>query len=561
MDNINLLDYFTENNNGLRVRESWLRDNNYDLYSKIINFNKEDSLTFKEKIYLYINNTNKPPKCEVCGVNDVKFISLKKGYNKNCSIKCGVNNQNTKNKIKETNVKKYGVTSPLRNDEIKNKVKKTNLEKYGVTCSLHNDEIKNKVKKTNLERYGFTHHWYSDDIKNLRKENLIKKYGVSNPFQLEEVKEKSKKTNLTKFNVENYSQSEEFKNVIFKNKIIDKLNNFSGYTFIDYENKVLTLKCDKCDKIFKIDNYLFNQRKRLGYEICINCFPLNGSNYTKPHRDIVSYIENLTGMLVEINNKKILGGCELDIFIPQKNLAIEYDGLYWHSEINKSKTYHINKTLLCKDKNIKLLHIFEDEWLFKKDIVLSIIKANLNIFDTNIFARKCVIKTITNKESSKFLGNNHIQGSVNASINLGLYYKDELVSVMTFGNRSGVGNNNYEYEMLRFCNKLNTKIVGGASKLFGHFIQNYKPKNVVSYSDNRYFDGGLYEKLGFKFLKNTELNYWYFKDLVRMHRYNFRKDKLIKDGYDPNKTEKQIMYERGYNIIWDCGNKKWVWGD
>jgi hypothetical protein len=558
MEKKNLLNYFTENSNGVRMREKWLVKNNINLYNNIIDYCKNIDVPFNQKIYLYINDLEKIPKCEVCG-GDVKFLSVRVGYNKNCSIKCGVNNKSTKQKKVDTNLKKYGVVHPLKNVKIKEKIKKTNLEKYGVTCTIHNKDVKEKVKNTNLEKYGHEHHWSSETIKNKNKESFIKNYGVENPFQSGIVKEKIKKTNLGTYGVENPSQSIEIRNKINDNRIKEKLNNFSGYTLLNYENKYLNLKCEECGEEFGIENYLFNQRNRLGYCICTKCFPLNGSNYTKPHREIVTHIESVGDFNLELNTKKVLGGKELDIYLPEKKIAIEFNGLYWHSELNKPKNYHILKSEKCNQLGIKLLHIFEDEWLQNPDIVKSIINSNLGVYNKTIYARKCVVRELTPKECKPFLVINHLQGHVNAKVKLGLFYESKLVSVMTFGSRSGVGNRDYEYEMLRFCNKLNTKIVGGASKLLKYFIKNYKPKSIVSYSDNRWFDGGLYKKLGFNFVNNTSINYWYFKGFVRYHRYGFRKDKLVRDGFDQNKTESEIMLERGYGKIWDCGNKKWVW--
>jgi hypothetical protein len=242
-------------------------------------------------------------------------------------------------------------------------------------------------------------------------------------------------------------------------------------------------------------------------------------------------------------------------------LGIEFNGLYWHSDIYKDKNYHLDKTKLANSKGYRLIHIFEDEWINKEDIVKSIINNKLNIIDKKIYARNCEIREVKPKESSIFLEKNHIQGKINSFIKLGLYYNNELVSLMTFGKlRKSLGSNSKDgdFEMYRFCNKLNYSIVGGASKLFKYFINNFGVNKIVSYSDNRYFDGSLYEKLGFIYNGETKPSYWYAKNINRYHRFKFRKDVLVKDGYDPNKTEKEIMKERGYNRIYDCGNKKWV---
>jgi len=185
----------------------------------------------------------------------------------------------------------------------------------------------------------------------------------------------------------------------------------------------------------------------------------------------------------------------------------------------------------------------------------------LNRTENKIYARKTELKEISdNKLIREFLDKNHIQGFIGSKVKLGLYYENELVSLMTFGNRRiAMGKkttNEGEYEMLRFCNKINTNVIGGASKLFKYFINNYKPKEITTYADRSISQGKLYETLGFKYQDKTEPNYYYIIDGIRHHRFNFRKDKLIKEGYDANKTEHDIMLERNIFRIYDSGNLK-----
>ncbi len=244
------------------------------------------------------------------------------------------------------------------------------------------------------------------------------------------------------------------------------------------------------------------------------------------------------------------------MLIPEYNLAIEFNGLYWHSEIYKDKNYHLNKTQQCEAKKIKLIHIFEDEWLFKKDIVKSRLINILGLTPNKIYARKTIIKEISPKESKEFLDFNHIQGNVNAKIKLGLYYDNELVSIMTFGKgRIIMGGNSNQYELLRFCNKLNTTVIGGADKLLKYFIKTYQPKEIISYADRRWSQGDLYEKLGFNFIHNSKPNYFYINQNIREYRFKYRKNILVKEGYDINKTERDIMLERKIYRIYDCGAK------
>jgi hypothetical protein len=264
---------------------------------------------------------------------------------------------------------------------------------------------------------------------------------------------------------------------------------------------------------------------------------------------------------VHQNERKLLNGKEIDIYIPELKIGFEFNGLYWHSEMYRERSYHLNKTKECLNSGIELFHIWEDDWNHKQDIIKSMIVNRLGKTVNKIYARKCQIREISdNKIIRDFLGKNHIQGFVGSKIKLGLFYNEELVSIMTFGNlRKSLGQKSQEgtYEMLRFSNLLNTNVVGGASKLFKYFIKNYDIKEVISYSDSSRGQGNLYNQLGFNLISETVPNYYWVIDGKRHHRFNFRKDKLVKEGADLNKTEIQIMSERGYYRIFDCGNKKW----
>ena len=198
---------------------------------------------------------------------------------------------------------------------------------------------------------------------------------------------------------------------------------------------------------------------------------------------------------------------------------------------------------------------------FKKEIVKSIIKSKLGLSENIIFGRKCIVKEVSPKETKEFLENNHLQGGVNSKVKLGLYYENELVSLMTFGGlRKSLGSvsSDGNYELYRFANKLNTSVLGSFAKLLNYFVKIYKPKSILTFSDNRYFTGNVYNNNGFDFVSNTEPNYFYIIKHKREHRFKYRKDILVKQGYDKNLTERQIMLDRGINRIYDCGNKKWL---
>lgn len=286
--------------------------------------------------------------------------------------------------------------------------------------------------------------------------------------------------------------------------------------------------------------------------------PKCANNLSKAENDIADFIRGL-GLNVEQHNRKILDGLEIDIYIPSLKIGIEYNGLYWHHEgKGKDRQYHLRKTKNCEKQGIRLIQIFEDEWVNRKEITLSRLKTILGKNDNKVYARNCQIKIVNNKISQNFLDKNHLQGGCVATHCLGLYYKYELVSLMTFGpmrqRKKSVDVYDRNYELVRFCNKVNTTIVGGASKLLNHFIQEVKPKSITTYADRRWSDGGLYFKLGFIHTHNSAPNYFYVVGGKREHRFKFRKNKLVKQGFNPNKSEHEIMLEQGIFRIYDCGN-------
>lgn len=267
---------------------------------------------------------------------------------------------------------------------------------------------------------------------------------------------------------------------------------------------------------------------------------------------------------IVIHDRKILAGNELDIYIPSKSIAFEYDGLYWHSEKKKvDKNYHLYKTRMCNEIGVRLIHIFEDEWRDKKDICKSRISNILGVTENKIYARKCEIRKVLGRESNEFLIKNHIQGKINSNLNFGLYYQNELVSLMTFGQlRKNLGGKPTlgSYELLRFCNKLNTNVIGGASKLFKYFLKEMSPNEITSYADIRWSDGNLYKALGFEYIHSSSPNYFYIINECRKNRFGFRKNILIsKYGCPKEMSEHEFCYSNQWYRIYDCGSMKFIY--
>lgn len=295
----------------------------------------------------------------------------------------------------------------------------------------------------------------------------------------------------------------------------------------------------------------------LGYG-CPKC----GNIISKGEKEVLNYIKKVYDGVVEENKTGIFSdNREVDIYIPEQKIAFEYDGLYWHSEIRKEKNYHLIKTKECEEKGIHLFHIFEDEWFYKSDIVKSMIKNLLGLIDNKIYARCCEIREVGFTDSKKFLNENHLQGHTPSAKRYGLYYNDELVSLMTFGkSRHFIGNNQDKWELIRFCNKINTNVVGGASKLFKHFIKENSVNEIISYADRRWSNGKIYGILGFTKYNESAPNYYYIKRRKRIYRFNLRKSVLIeKYGCPEDMTEREFCKEHNIYRIYDCGCLCYVW--
>lgn len=281
--------------------------------------------------------------------------------------------------------------------------------------------------------------------------------------------------------------------------------------------------------------------------------------YIRSNKEIELYNFIKTLNINCTNNANVISPKTLDIYLPNYNLAIEFNGLLHHSELRKPNDYHYNKTKLCNSLGIELIHVWEDDWEFKKEIVKSIIKNKLKITENTIHARKCKIVEINHSVAKEFYNNNHIQSSCNpAQHNIALYVQDNIVSCMSFSNNAS-NRGAKQWELIRFCNKINYNVVGGANKLFKYFINKYKVNNITSYSNNDYFNGNLYEKLGFKFIKELKPDYKTIYKKRRTSKQFSRKSNLIKlfPNSDINNTEHKICLDNKLYRIYDAGKKKW----
>lgn len=286
--------------------------------------------------------------------------------------------------------------------------------------------------------------------------------------------------------------------------------------------------------------------------------------FGRMENEVSDFVESL-GAKVDRHRKDLLNGLEIGIYIPDKKIGIEFNGTYWHSEEIKGKTYHLNKTLRAYKKGIHLIHIFEYEWVDEQkrrkilDMLRRMINPSSNII---VYARKTELREVSSSESTEFLEENHLQGSINSSINYGLYYNNKLVALMTFGKPRF--NKEYQWELHRLAYKNGVVVVGGADRLFKHFIKENNPTSIISYCDISKFDGHVYPRLGFKATLSdiTEPNYMWVDSHtnIALPRYKTMKHKLLAAGLGtPDMTENDIMESLGYTKVYDCGNLRFTW--
>lgn len=333
-----------------------------------------------------------------------------------------------------------------------------------------------------------------------------------------------------------------------------KLNNYSLLTDINtIQNNTCQIEYI-CDKGHKYSQALFNFN--VGHKCGLCSEPIS-----KGQLEILEYIKSILPIdtWIESCNKSIIYPKELDIVLPDLGIAIEYGGNYYHSEeMGKDINYHIDKLNKVEEFGYRLISITDEEWLNKQTIVKSRLSTILHK-NSVIYARKCSIEEISYKDISTFCNNNHIQGEVNTSINLGLFINNTLVAIMSFSKARF--SKAYEYELVRYCSLLNTTVIGGASKLLNYFEKVYKPTSIGSYSDRRWNTGNLYIKLGFELTSISPPNYRYIKNNKSFSRHTFMKHKLkglFPSIYSEEKTEKEIMQEAGYLRVYDCGNMVFI---
>lgn len=466
--------------------------------------------------------------------NNCKYIKASITNLERYGVNNPMQNLEIQNKLCQTNLNRYGVKYTILDESVKEKIKETNLERYGVVCTLHADIIKYEVEKS-FEKYENGHPSRDTNVKEKKRLTNLEKYGVEYPTQHEKTKDKTRKTNLKKYGCVNVGQNniikEKIKNTFnikykghpfkdsyilnkIKTTLISKYNEDNYFKTAEFKlnrdnilfNKYKQLNlisvkdgnyviyCEKCEKVFEINNDTLNRRLRNNSKLCILCNPLGHTSISEPEHRLFDLIRsNYDGEIIQ-NDRKLLSGLELDIYLPAIKLAFEYNGIYWHSNYYKASDYHLNKSNLCEQLGINLVHIYEDDWKGYKN---NIIKTNI----LKLLGKNCIylqpnehyniIENIDNDICKQFVDENSITSIDFLVNNISLYIGDILVAIMFFDN-----------DNISHCEHIDYN--GSLHILFDYIIKKYNFNKIDIYIDRSWPLVDEYLKLGFTIAENME---------------------------------------------------------
>lgn len=505
-------------------------------------------------------------------------------------------------KAQDTLFEHYGVTNAMQSDEVKAKVVENYRNKTSYDYPMQNPEVKEKIKETNKKRFGVDWAIQSETVRAKTHDSMISKYGVPYVMQSSVLRKQIEHTNEERYGFKNAAQNPKVQAKI-SSTMLEKYGHkrysqtdswhlavMMDPTRLEYFNEF------KQDPIAFIHKY-FSDKPTLeelykstgvGNEAIaavldkFDCRSEVAFNYSTMEKEVQRELLAIDPSLkIVCNTHKIIPPYEIDLYLPDYKIGIECNPTATHnSSIGfldtkcepTPKQYHKMKSDLAEQQGIFLFHLFGYEWKYKRDIMISMLRNLLGANETKIYARNTVVREVDNVTAVQFLNSNHRQGRVFSSVRLGLFTKDtnELVSVMTFGKlRKTMGTNKGAdeniWELTRFCNKLNTSVVGGASKLFKHFIKNYTPEEIRSFSDRAHTRGNLYSTLGFTEMRRSDASYAWIdlKTDRAFHRIYAQKRNIKRflkdDNIDLNQTEFQIMESHGYVSLFDSGTITWQW--
>jgi len=524
--------------------------------------------------------------CDYCGIHFTKekktVIKLRKNIEKDscggksctaakkkdvCVAKHGCENvfqsKTVQQKIKNTNLEKHGCETYLSSVEFKDKRKKALLANLGVDSPLKSEAVKERMKATCVEKFGCDNYAKTDEFHGQYKATAVKNFGTPAPMSIPEVQAKKQATTQQRYGVDNYAQTAEFK----KKKSETCMTRY-GFEHPSGSPKVRAKFTKTMRARYGVNNYAETQeckdkmRKHFVATIGVPnplCLQQN-RKYGKAQNEMAEWLKSIGFEFT--TDYKILDGKEIDLYNESKKIAIEYCGLFWHTELSpqpRGSKYHRYKYDQCKSQGIRLLTIFEDEWKTRRTQCCNFIKSILGKHTLTAYARKCLVKEVPKKEFDAFCDTNHIQGANHRSmVRFGLFYNDELIGAISLARHH---RKSKELVLDRLCFKDDWKVVGGAGKLFEQcksWAKTNGHNKITSWSDNRWSEGGVYEKLGFVMEEELKPDYGYVYLAKPYSRISKQSQKKSLSGCPKEKTELEWSTEHGLARIWDCGKKRWV---
>ena len=536
---------------------------NYTKYNKLVQYCNEECGKELIKQYLETTNLKRELIAKELGISISTYETLAKKYNlkrtKEQIAKLKVQNMQT------TMQEKYGITNAMEKKEFRQaisntysnqtkeekqekvkRIKQTKLEKYGDE-NYHNIE---QAKQTMQEKYGVQIGYQTEKSVQNRIKSSMEKYGVDNPFKSSEVHKLARQRMKEKYGVE-YG----YKSKIIRNKINESIKEKYGVDNImhssKYQRKVKQTMFDKYKVTsgFLTPNAIKSHKQGTISKInkkCAEELKQITNKQIKLEKPIFKYIYDIQlgeNILIDINPTI------------SHNVYISYPYLLKvvKDNIPVSKEYHLDRLKIAVENGYDLISVFDwDDWNKIKYLLQD---------KKLLYARKLEVKEVDKKECNEFLNNYHLQNTCNGQeVRLGLYKDNELIEIMTFGKPRY--NKNYEWELLRLCTKPEYKVVGGAEKLFKHFIELVNPQSVISYCDNSKFSGEVYTRLGFTQKGKPSPSLHWSKgsehitdNLLRQRGF----DQLFNTNYGKGTSNEELMIEHGWLPIYDCGQMTFIW--
>ena len=488
--------------------------------------------TFSERLYHIVNNLTSRPVCKICKQNYVNFKDFYRGYHSHCSTgNCGQNDPEVKEKAKQTWQQNWGEDHPMKVKSFREKIEQTNLERWGSKCPFSSPIIREKIQQTWQDKWGADNPMKAKEVHEKAKQTCQKHWGEDYPMKCSIPREKASQTNL-KNNYKYMSSPERL------GEDYELVTPLEEYKSIKY-NK-LKFKHKKCGHIF--DYSIANGKEPL----CPKCYA-NFSRFEESVRNFCEqHFENIT-----YNSRQIIPPLEIDIFIPQLNIAIECNGVYWHREEVKGKDYHLQKYVECAKRNIRLIQIFEDEWKHKQKLIESILLNAFGKSETIVDATQCQIYKIPQDLADKFLNHCHLEGSFTGT-HYGLIFDNNLVSIISTAPISN--NSKYNLGIYRFCDMRNTKVIGGLETLIDHIKRNHTNHNLAAYVDLRYSIGEELSNVGFKYSHLIEPTFSYVKSNQRYPPpHSIEEAQSLLESYDLTKSIEENLNDNNFFKIYDSG--------